>query len=556
MAWYDSLFSDRSHTTQPADLVTGKNVDYSTSDTLSSQSPTLAARERAKYSGGLGMESQFPGAYDLGGAIGKVGKFIGQSFANLPANLGFGQTQAPSAPIQHLPVETFAQHNAGGTQVTLPPPPTPTGTSSTSGGSLVVKPGTGNSTGDLTPAGATPTPIVKPKLPPEQPLKYEPITGAVPGGTWADAYKNPGSTGVNMVGSQFDQVQGAEQNVVDVRKAQPTNLTDLERSRGAEGYNDARAQLADVTRKVNDYNATVASVETQVRNEYANSNLTESEIQAEVTNRMRHLIPEGQRLEAQYNTAKSNYDIAVSATTERFNAVRADAAEAVNQVMQIYGFKKDNADLAINLMTGLKNYEVASDAQKNSQRDAARAYAVQAMSTPGMLQRMSAQDIANLERDAQFYPGSLAGVRDSLADGKLVVGQFDDYGNFVYVKQGANGSLSFGRKDGLARIAPKVSAASVAAQASWANSTPGYREYRMRVLSDLFNEGKAMNASQRYQAAFKAFTQLSQKATETGNPADYKDASSFMGFISGVSSELTQDKLDAEVAAILEQQAQ
>jgi hypothetical protein len=354
----------------------------------------------------------------------------------------------------------------------------------------------------------------------------------------------------------MENLSNTQQAVVDTRSQQPTNLADLEVSRGVEGYNTARAALADTTQKINDYNATVANVETQVRNEYANSNLTESEIQAEVTNRTRQLIPQGQRLQAAYNTAKANYDISTQAVTDRFNAVRADAAEAVNRVMQQYGFSQDNLKLSVDMMTGLKNYELQTDAQKNSQRDAARAYAVQAMSTPGMLQRMSAQDIANLEASAQFYPGTLAGVRDNLASGKMLAGQLDDYGNFVYVMQGANGTLSFGRKNQFAAIAPKVSAASVAASESFANSTSGYRAVRNAKISDLWNKNatKTLSTSERQQELFQTAIALQKAATETGNPADMKDARTFMAAWAGSTSELTADQLSAQITTILEQQ--
>lgn len=433
------------------------------------------------------------------------------------------------------------------TQSTDQPPSLPTAGTPVSGSIL---PST-----DIFPSGetsiniATPPPII-PKTEPIVPFTFEPKGGVIKGEEFQRAQEGQATP---FIGRLFEGATGLQQDVLKTRADQPTNIADLERARGAEGYNQARADLEDVNRNVADFNVKALNLERVVRERHAGGVATESQIQAEIETEKRQLAMVGNELAVRQQAAVDRFDLINQATLERFNAQRADSAEKVNQVIQALGFQTDNINTAVTLMTNLKNYEILTDTQKSQRRDTARAAASLYITTPGAMNTLSSEELAILANEADLSYSALVGIQQNIRTGWKIVGEpnVDDTGNLNVLFFNPNtGQYTTKRWSSFA--SPKktgLTSASIAESKLISNASAEART-ALKLAGDAMMQNSALSAAERTTAINSWAGYLTGIAAVSGKPADKEIADTFKStFINP--AELTAEEVRQKAQALL-----
>ena len=279
---------------------------------------------------------------------------------------------------------------------------------------------------------------------------------------FVDAYEDPAKL-PDYFAAQLGDIKKTQNEVVSARASLNTNVQDLLSSRTEEGIDGIMKELRSASSDLADLNSTVTSMEDDVRRDLG-PDVSESYIQAEVERRMTDLRPKITRAQNRQALAQNDYSITQNLASERFNALRADASETVNRVAQKLGFKVDNIGLSMGIMTSLKQFEQIQNAQKDADRDDARAMISLLMSRPTTLKKASDADLTALEKQAQFLPGMLFDIRESIGAGDTPIFQLvDDKGTLALLMSNPEtGALSTKSFPNFAYIAPKTSSTSLA----------------------------------------------------------------------------------------------
>jgi hypothetical protein len=432
--------------------------------------------------------------------------------------------------------EIAAQKEPLPAALTTPSPAAATTTADSTKTTTLVQTGTG-SKADVTPALPAPTPIVAPtvktpEVKPETPFVTSP-TGVITQEQMTKAMESPDAA-KSFFSANYANLTVDERNALATRMAQNTNIQDLESARTQEGWDAAKANLVSVNQKIADFNATVDNVEADVRKDLGGE-VTESAIQAEVQNRLRQLTPMANRLQREQAAAQANYSMVNDAVTQHFNAVRADAKEKVDQAMQKVDFSKDNINTSYSLMTGMKQYEITTDAQKSAERDSARAEVSLAIAAKNGLSRYTPQMLADLSERANLSPGLLAGIRDVQASGDMVYQSVDDSGAFVYAVNVPGKGLVTGRFNNFATVYQKVTSDSLAAAKDFSNASPEFKSQMYKesfaLLKYFGNDpktGQPFTVEEKTQGFGSAAANLMGVAAKSGNAADFQAAQSFL----------------------------
>ena len=233
---------------------------------------------------------------------------------------------------------------------------------------------------------------------------------SVPGSDFEAALA--GGEGMNkFYTDQFGNVQTLQQEVIDVRAAQNTNVKDLEDSRLKEGMDQARADLEAARQERLKLESDINRIEDDVAREMGGGG-TGSQMRAEVNNRLRQIKPAYEDALAREQSAIDKLNITNTFVSQRFNALRADAKEAVDRSFQKLGFATDNINTAFTMMNNMQSYSLNNDKIITEKQTQARADFAAYNSVPGGLKSLTEMQRADLAKRAGLSPDFVSYVSD------------------------------------------------------------------------------------------------------------------------------------------------
>lgn len=388
--------------------------------------------------------------------------------------------------------------------------------------------------------------------PSQPPFNPKPIV-TPPTSEIGKAFEDPSKL-PDFFGSQFQGIKDTQQDVIDTRAVAPTSLSDLTTARVSEGFASAQQTVREVNNRVAQLNGTIANLESDIRKDLG-PGVSESFIQAEVKRRLGDLEPVANRLGQEQAAAIANLQLVESAVAQRFGASRSDAAETVDRVSQALGFKTENMNGAMTLFTNLKQFELISDSQKDSKRDAARATVSLLLSSPRGLKGTTEEDLSELEVAGNLPTGVLLDIKSNLKDNETPMFQnVDDAGNLnMLLFDAATGVFRTQRYKNFAYVAPKSSGTgtgSTNSKLSLYASDPLKKKLTESYQVMAFAATKGLTAEQRKNLVVETVGGLGS-AADPGNPADLEIVKNFKaGF--PTDSELTAEKISATVQGFMD----
>lgn len=348
--------------------------------------------------------------------------------------------------------------------------------------------------------------------------------GEITGEDFEAAYGDPDKM-TALFGQMLERSQEYQEDVVDTRASQKGYEETLEISRRTEDVMEAKSYLEEKDKELKDMRATMANIENNVRKDLGPM-VSESLIQAEVTRRTEMLEPKLNRLIADREYALNRLQLNQAFSSERFEAIRADAQEAVDRVMQKYGFNKENMNTAFTLMTNLKQFEIANDEQRTAEKEEGRAVISWLISQPGALNRLTESQLDSLSAQAKIPRSSLSSIQSTLSEQKNMIGDpiLDDSGNLNYLTFNPNtNTFQSHRIPNFATVSP-LSGGDMDDLDSFVNASKEWRtEYSnlTKAMNDAFID-KDTKPEERQDVVFKIVTRLSNMASQTGEPADWE----------------------------------
>jgi hypothetical protein len=206
------------------------------------------------------------------------------------------------------------------------------------------------------------------------------------------------------------------------------------------------------------------------------------------------------------------------------------------------------------MMAKRKALEIQDDTQKSARRQEAQVIGDYLVTHPGAWKNATAEDIAKLETEGGFPPGTFAGIRDIYSQGDIISMTPDGYDLSFMTRNQNTGVITFNKQKGYFSTNQSASSTTISAANAQlpSNSTEIFRAAQIEAVKTIQREYATLkDANERDSFKTNMVAYLMSVAASTGNDADFKLAQDFKTKVfGGASLETTLDTLNANVAGI------